>query len=359
MWGKRADMLVHGQDPYNAEPQPRALAESLLTAVDTFYVRNHGPVPELDGDRWRLRVDGQVDQPLELTLHDLQQQFETQRAMVTLQCAGNRRAGLVEVRDIPGEDPWGRCATSNAWWTGVRLADVLARAGVRQAARHVWFEAPDVSGLADPPQTYGSSIPLAKAVTSGVLLAWAMNDEALPAVHGAPLRVVVPGYIGARSVKWLRRVSPQEDPSSSYFQSTAYRVLPAEADAASAGPGDGISLGPVALNAEILQPQDGAVVDTGPCDVRGYAHAGEGRQVARVDVSTDGGTTWVQAGLTEATDGAWRHWQARVEVSSGPGRITVRAWDSSGASQPESPVHLWNPKGYVNNSWAHVAVVGR
>jgi sulfite oxidase len=306
-----------------------------------------------------LRVDGLVENPLELTLSDLKEQFEKQRSMVTLQCAGNRRAGLVAVRDIPGEDPWGRCALSTAWWTGVRLADVLAGAGLRDTAEHVWFEAPDVSELARPPQTYGSSIPVSKAMSQDVLLAWSMNDEDLPAIHGAPLRVVVPGYIGARSVKWLQRVTVQEHPSTNYFQATAYRVLPAEADPAQAGPGDGISLGTVALNSDVLSPQDGAVVQAGALDVRGYAHAGEGRQVSRVDVSIDAGATWVQAALTAATQGVWRHWVASVHIPIGNSHITVRAWDSSGASQPESPVHLWNPKGYVNNSWARVDVVGR
>lgn len=359
MWGKRNDMVVHRQDPYNAEPPPYALAGSVLTPADTFYVRSHGPVPELDRDRWRLQVGGLVDTPLELTLSDLREQFEAQRSMVTLQCAGNRRAGLVEVRDIPGEDPWGRCALSTAWWTGARLADVLARAGLQGNAGHVWFEAPDVSDLARPPQTYGSSIPVSKAVSQEVLLAWSMNDEDLPAVHGAPLRVVVPGYIGARSVKWLQRVTVQEHPSTNYFQATAYRLLPPEANPAQAGPGDGISLGTVALNSDVLSPPDGATVEAGALEVRGYAHAGEGRLVSRVDVSTDGGSTWVQADLTAAAQGVWRHWVATVDIPIGASRITVRAWDSSGASQPESPAPLWNPKGYVNNSWAHVDLVGR
>lgn len=356
MWGKRADMVVHEEEPYNAEAPLAGLARQMITPLDTFYVRNHGPVPELDTGRWRLVVDGIVGRRLELSLEDLRRGFTEHRRMTTLQCAGNRRQGLIEVRDIPGEDPWAGGATSTAWWTGVSLAEVLTAAEVDPEASHVAFEAPDVSELAEPTQAYGSSIPLAKAMSGEALLAWNMNDEPLTPVHGAPLRVVVPGYIGARSVKWLRRISVQDDPSSNFFQSTAYRVLPPEADPESAGPGDGISLGPVALNSEILSPTRGQLLGSGSFTVTGYAHAGETRYVARVDVTADDGATWVQAELGDQVDGAWRLWHADVELASGADTITARAWDSTGACQPESARHLWNPKGYINNSWPSVKV---
>ncbi len=358
MWGKRADMVVHEQDPYNAEPELTALAEHAFTPLDTFYVRNHGPVPEIDPQQWRLRVDGLVDDPLELSLEDLKERFETHQLAATLQCAGNRRAGLDAVREIPGEDLWRGGATSTARWTGVRLADVLSRAGLQPDAAHIAFEAPDVSQIADPAQPYGSSIPRAKAQSPEVLLAWAMNDQDLPPVHGAPLRVVVPGYVGARNVKWLQRVVASQVPSRNWFQATAYRVLPAEADPEQAGPGDGISLGAVALNCEILNPSPGEAVPAGPFRVQGYAHAGGDREVARVDVSVDGGRHWVQADLGEGGPWVWRRWSAQVQLPAGACRVVARAWDTSGASQPESPVHLWNPKGYVNNSWPVVDVVG-
>ncbi len=136
MWGKRADMRVHQQDPYNAEPAPSALADDLVTGTDAFYVRGHGSVPDLDPAGWRLRVDGAVTEILELGLAELKAGFEEVRSLVTLQCAGNRREELLAVRDIPGEDPWGSCATSTAWWSGARLADVLDRAGVMGSAGH-------------------------------------------------------------------------------------------------------------------------------------------------------------------------------------------------------------------------------
>jgi sulfite oxidase len=359
-WGKREDMVVHQIEPYNAEPPPCALADQVLTPLDTFYSRNHGPVPDLDPASWRLTVDGLVDSPLTLSLEDLRSRFPERTMTATLQCAGNRRADFMEFRDIPGEDPWGPGATSTARWSGAGLADVLAGAGLRPEAAHIAFAAPDVSDLADPPQPYGGSIPVAKATTDGVLLAWAMNDRPLPRVHGAPVRVVVPGWIGARSVKWLQRVTAQGQPSGNYFQATAYRLLPAEADPARAGPGDGISLGPVALNTAILRPGDGSRLLPGRTEITGYAYAGEDRRVVRVDVSLDEGRSWIQVDLDEqAGPWTWRHWRTTVHLGEGETVITARAWDTTAATQPESARHLWNPKGYANNSWSRVHVTCR
>jgi sulfite oxidase len=258
------------------------------------------------------------------------------------------------VRDIPGEAPWGPGATGTATWHGVALADVMAAAAPHPAAAHVGLAGRDVSEEAQPPQRYGASIPRRKAAGPEVLLAWAMNGEPLPVVHGGPLRVVVPGYIGARSVKWLERIVLREEPWDGFFQATAYRLLPPEGVPA---PGAGVALGEVALNSAILAPEDGAEVAAGPLEVRGYAFAGGGRSVARVDVSTDAGRTWVQADLLEDLGRwAWRMWRARVRLAAGEHELAVRAWDSAAASQPEHPGPLWNPKGYVNNAWSRVSV---
>ncbi|HEY0717739.1 MAG TPA: sulfite oxidase [Streptosporangiaceae bacterium] len=359
-WGKRPDMIVHEADPFNAESPRAALAGRVLTPADSFYSRNHGPIPVIDPAAWRLTVTGLVSAPLNLSLEELKCGYEPQTLTVTLQCAGNRRAGLIEVRDIPGEDPWGPGATSTAEWTGVSLASVLESAGVLAGAAHVAFTAPDVSQLADPPQPYGGSIGLAKARAGEVLLAWAMNGQPLPAAHGAPVRVVVPGYIGARSVKWIEQITVQDRPSDNYFQATAYRVLPAGADPGTAGPGEGISLGPVALNADIMRPDGSSVLEAGPIEVTGYAFAGDDRGIARVDVSTDGGRSWQQAGLGQETGPwAWRHWHTVIDLPAGETELTVRAWDTTAAVQPESAEQLWNPKGYVNNSWGRLRVTAR
>lgn len=274
MWGKRNDMVVHRSEPYNAEPSRLALASDYVTPIDTFYVRNHGAVPSLDPMAWRICVTGLVRSPVELDLEQLNGSFQTRTLNATLQCAGNRRAALAQLHPIPGEDPWGPCATSTGRWTGVRLADVLRAACLdEQATEHVEFIAADESDTAVPPQPYGSSIPLRKALSGEVLLAWQLNGEDLPAVHGGPVRVVVPGYIGARSVKWVQRLTALGRPSSNYYQETAYRLLPS---GGTPGPGAGVSLGPVSLNSDILQPADGASVPAGDVEVRGYAHSGDG-----------------------------------------------------------------------------------
>lgn len=355
VWGKRADMTVHEVEPFNAEPPGAVLARGSVTDADAFFVRDHGPVPRIEAGRWRLRVTGRVARPLLLSLAELRARFPVHETVATLQCAGNRRAGLMRVRDIPGEAPWGAGATSTAVWTGVRLRDVLDAAGAAGDAGHVAFEGADVSPEASPPQRFGGSIALTAAERDDVLLAWAMNGAPLPPVHGAPVRVVVPGQVGARSVKWIERITVQDPPSDNYFQARSYRLLPPEADPGE--PGAGFALGPVAVNSDILVPADGAEVPAGPLTVRGYAFAGGGRGIARVDVSTDGGRTWQQAGLQDQPGPwAWRLWQHRLDLRPGPVEITARAWDTAAGVQPESPAHLWNPKGYANNAWARVRV---
>lgn len=358
MWGKSASTIVHEWSPFNAEAAPASLACDEITPLDVFYCRNHGPIPDIPLDQWRLAVDGLVATPLNLTFDELTTRFRAHTVVATLQCAGNRRAEFNEIREIVGEDPWGAGATSTAEWRGVRLADVLDAAGVRYAdGLHVAFTAPDVSPLAVPAQPFGGSIPVEKAILEEVLLVFEMNGQPLPRIHGGPVRVLVPGYIGARSVKWLRAINVEETPSHNYFQAVAYRILPADCDPDTAGPEEGISLSSVALNCDILVPENGAEIPAGPLTIRGYALSDGDRGIARVDVSLDGGRTWRRAKLEPALSRwAWRHWSLTVEAEPGPLTATARAWDTAGNTQPESAASLWNPKGYGNNSWARTHV---
>lgn len=352
-FGKRSDTVVHESEPFNAETSRAALAASSVTPTDAFYVRGHAAVPELDPAAWRLRVGGLGAHDLELSLDDLRALPYVELA-VTLQCAGNRRADLIRVREIPGEAPWGPGATGTAIWGGVSLAAVIARASPARDARFVGFEGGDRSHEIDPPELYGSSIPIHKAREPETLLAWSMNGEPLPPVHGGPVRVVVPGYIGARSVKWLQRVELRAEPWGGHFQSTAYRLLPPDLEP---GPGVGIELGKVAVNSDVLVPEDGAEVAAGPVEARGYAFVGGRRQVERVDVSLDGGRVWRQAELLEDLGPwAWRLWRIDLELRPGEHEIAVRAWDSAAGTQPEDPAGSWNPKGYANNAWGRARV---
>ena len=354
-YGKRSDMVVHEDEPFNAEPRPRALAGSAITPLDAFYVRGHGPIPELDPHTWRLHVGGLTERPLELSFQELcDGRFAERELVVTLQCAGNRRADLMAVRDIPGEAPWGPGATGTATWRGVSLADVIATAGVGATASHVAFVGLDHSEETRPPQPFGASIPLAKAQAEEVLLAYEMNGQALQPIHGAPLRVIVPGYIGARSVKWLRRIELRSEPWDGYFQNIAYRLLAADQEP---GPGVGTALGEVGLNSAILVPEDGARIPAGSIGLGGYAFAGGGREITRVDISRDGGTSWARAELLDDQGRwAWRLWRAQIDLPAGEHELVARAWDTAAHTQPELPSTVWNPKGYANSSWARTRV---
>ena len=187
-----------------------------------------------------------------------------------------------------------------------------------------------------------------------MLLAWEMNSEPLPPVHGAPLRVIVPSFGGARSVKWLESIELRDVPFDGFFQETAYRPL---APGQKAGPGVGMALGEVALNADILASGNGERVPAGTVELRGYAFAGEERQIARVGRSARR-QALMAPGRPAGDLGrwAWRLWRADVYLTPGGHEVVVPAWDSAAATQPEDPAHLLNPKGYVNNSRGGVRV---
>ena len=197
-WNKLDEMIVHQADPYNAEPPRAALDGMPLTPLDAFYGRNHGSIQQIDPDAWRLTVDGMVDTPFTLTYQQLTSGFTAHSVVATLACAGNRRAELLKVRPIPGKDPWAHGAISSAEWRGARLADVLDAAGAHHHdGLHIAFAAPDVAPEAVPVQPYGSSIPLSKAMSAEVLLAWEMNCEPLPRAHGPSRRYFTTSVIAS------------------------------------------------------------------------------------------------------------------------------------------------------------------
>jgi len=355
---KHPSMIVHERQPFNAETPLLRLRRSFLTPEDLFFSRNHGSIPEVDPDVYRLSVGGLVDGPLELSMENLRG-LPKREVVAVMECAGNRRDGLTEVAPIPGETPWGAGAIGNAHWAGVPLREVLLEAGVGEGARHAAFAGLDEVEGDGGSFNYGGSIPLQKALGPEVLLAYEMNGEPLPREHGFPLRVVAPGYIGARSVKWLSRITLQENPSDNHFQVHEYKLFPPNVGEETADDSEGLMLGELQANAAICEPAEGEALGAGPVSVRGYAIAG--RRVERVDVSSDGGRTWVQADLREGADDpwAWTLWEARVELPPGEHRIVARALDSSGATQPATAAEVWNFKGYANNSWHGVRVVAR
>jgi sulfite oxidase len=352
--GKRVDLLIREDHPFNAGPSVEQLGEQLITATDCFFVRNHGDVPQIAEDAYRLSVGGSVAHPLELSLSDLRA-FPTHHVVATLQCAGNRRRELAQVAPIPNELEWDLEAISTAEWRGVRLRDVLVAAGVLAGAQHVAFLGADTMERHDG-KGLGGSIPLAKALHPDTLLAYAMNDEPLLPTHGFPLRALVPGYIGARSVKWLTSITLQRDPSDNYYQARAYRLYPASADPQTLDVESGMMLGEQPVTSLITSPQAGASISAGECVVSGYALSGE-RTIARVEVSGDGGASWQVATLrTQSQLYRWVWWDARLVVSAGETTLIARAWDSGANTQPERVETVWNFKGYMNNAWHRVPV---
>lgn len=348
---KHAAFVAHSTEPFNGGTPLTVLRQHPVTPTEAFFVRNHGPIPAIDPQEYRLEVDGLVRTPLRLSLDELHSSFERVSAIATLQCAGNRRVELQAIAPIPNEILWDHEGVGTAAWAGVRLSDLLERAGVLPAAHHAAFLGLDQAQTRDGVTPFGGSIPLDRALAGDVLLAYEMNGAPLPPTHGFPLRVVVPGYIGARSVKWLGRVTLQERPSDNYFQARAYRLVYPGED----GPGQ--ELGPLRVNAVIWQPNGGDVLPAGLVEVRGYALAGAGQTVERVEVSSDGGTTWRGAEWLEpARDGVWRHWQAHLELGPGSHELVARAWDAAGSTQPDDLRDTWNAKGYMNNALHRVRV---
>jgi sulfite oxidase len=350
-------MTMHQNYPLNAGPSLEHIRQAFITPQERFFVRNHGTVPYVNVQRYRLSVTGMAEAPLALSLNELRTYFPTTTITATLQCAGNRRNELSAVQPIPGELPWGAEAISNATWRGVSLREVLRVVGVKPIARHVAFLGLDEVQRGNEQFRFGGSIPIEKAMSAEVLLAYEMNGEPLSPQHGFPLRVVVPGYIGARSVKWLTSIILQDHPSTNYFQRHAYKRFPAHVRADTVDWSQGEMLGALPLNSVICTPHEGETLRAGPVLVQGYAITGQGHHIERVELSVDDGKTWTDATLLEQPNAwTWCFWETTVNLHPGKHQIIVRACDSSGYTQPEDLSQVWNFKGYLNNAWHCVSV---
>jgi sulfite oxidase len=361
MHNKKPDFVVRSEEPFNGGPPVREMVRSHITPTDLFFSRNHGNVPDVDADAYRLEIMGKVSKPMSFSLDEIKSRFARVSIPATLQCAGNRREEMIALRPIPSELPWGTDAISHAVWAGVRLGDVLADCGLKNEANsrlHVDFLGLDETERLGKRFQYGGSIPLTKALKDEVILAYEMNGETLTPAHGAPLRVVVPGYIGARSIKWLERIAVQDEPSQNYFQRRAYRLFSPQTNRDNVNWDEGMMLGELSVTSVICSHEDGARISAGPVTVEGYAMAGGDRQVTRVDVSSDGGRTWTQAGLSDkAGMWSWQLWKAALNLEPGEHQWVARAVDSSANSQPQDISQVWNFKGYMNNAWHRVNVI--
>lgn len=350
-------MIERSAHPLNVETPLELLRSSFLTPSSAFYVRGHGEIPCLDAASHLIRVTGRVQRPLSLSVSDLRTDFPQGTITAVLQCAGNRRAELNAVRPVSG-DKWEGGAIGNAQWTGVRLSDILQAAGAPEGpSLHVAFDAADEIRMeGEQPFQYGVSIPMPKARSPEVLLAYAMNGEALRPEHGFPARIIVPGYAGVRSPKWITGITVQEMPSDTVIQQRDYKMFPPDVTSGNVDWEKGVTINETPLHAVICQPRPNANLKAGRIEIRGYAVA-SGRDVSRVEVSCNGGLQWQQAELEAAAAWGWTFWRAAMDLPVGRREIAVRAWDSAGQTQPPTAAELWNFKGYLCASWHRVPVL--
>lgn len=348
-------LIIRQEKPFNAEPPLPNLLDHWLTEYGTFFQRSHGNVPKIDAGGYQLTVEGMVDRPVKLSLGELKEKFPQVTTTATITCAGNRRSEFRSDK-ITGVQ-WHAGAISTAEWSGVSLAEILKHAGVQAGAKHVWFE-----GLDDVPEggqtiAFGGSIPLEKAITAtkatpGTLLAHTMNKQLLPTEHGAPLRGVVPGYIGARSVKWLGKIVVSDRPSPNHFIADVYKIVTkgTEDERKSTPPIYEHALNSVSCRWK-LDDEKKRLQLSGFALASGHADC----LIQKVEVSIDDGKSWMAAKLTSPQrEFCWSFWEA-VLPADAPGKTAlVKATDSRGETQPREM--QFNLKGYQYNAWHQIAL---
>jgi DMSO/TMAO reductase YedYZ molybdopterin-dependent catalytic subunit len=342
-WGKE-QLIARAVLPPDYET-PVSLLDSWITPNEHFYVRSHMPVPAaLDPATWTLQIEGEVATPLTLSVDEIRRMPSTTVTM-TLECAGNGRAFFEP--SVAGIQ-WQKGAVGTARWTGVRLADVLKRAGIKPSGAFVVMNGAD-RGPGTMPD-FVRQLPLAKAMHADTLIAYEMNGVPIPPVHGFPLRAIVPGWEGAYAIKWLTNLRVIDKEFDGFWVATGYRyptkrVKPGEAVA----PADTAPLTGLVVKSLITRPLDGATVQPGKIVVAGFAWAGED-DVERVEVSADHGGTWQRAELVgERAPYAWRRFEATLHATKAESYLIMsRATDTKGRSQPD--VAHWNPSGYLWNA---------
>jgi DMSO/TMAO reductase YedYZ molybdopterin-dependent catalytic subunit len=330
--------LLHGvtAEPPNLEPEVAAL-DSFLTPAEVRFVRCHFEVPAIDLQGFALEVAGAVAHPLRLTLEDLRA-LPRRSVTVATECAGNSRVSL---SPPPRGEPWAGGAVANAQWTGVPLTAVIDRCGLREDALELVFTGADQGLLPGGEQaSYARSLPRSKAVEEDVLLALEMNGAELLPAHGAPLRLVVPGWYGMASVKWLQRIDAVAQPFAGWFQAERYLYVEYGAMA---------KVSRMRVKSMVTWPAAFAVLAPGPQRVRGFAWSGEG-PIDKVEVAFEGGNDWREATLLDPQlPHAWRAWEIGWEPpAAGRYLLRSRATDARGNRQPAAP--RWNEQGHGANA---------
>ena len=355
-----ADVLaakLQGFSVHSARPLTGSLPAEYqnfdVTPDDRMFIRNNLLTPDLEASKHVLRVRGLVEKPLELSLGELKKlrSFTTQ-SMV--ECAGSGRGGF---QPRPSGTPWSPTGGMGCpRWTGASLADLLKLAGLKTGAAHVAFSGDDVGAVPTAPKVI-RSIPLAKAMEPHTMVVWAMNGAALPKIHGYPLRMVVPGWVGSASIKWLSGIEVLDAPFKGTYMDDSYRIPRKPVEPGSKMPADSVTTEAWPVKSIITLPGPGDRFKVGGLlVVRGSAWAGENR-IKAVDLSFDNGATWERARLAVAGDKyAWRRFSLDVPLKqAGELTILARATDDNGNVQPAQPT--WNPLGYFWNAIPRVGVV--
>ena len=335
-------LIVRSLRPEDLET-PVGLLNTYLTPKELFYVRHHAYAPTVNAGDWKLTIDGEVEKPYTLTLDELKK-LPKATVTVTLECAGNGRSFYEP--SVPGIQ-WERGAVGTARFTGARLADVLKKAGVKTTGQYVLLDGADKPVGKQP--KFQRNVPMAKAMHVDTVLAYEMNGEPLPALHGFPLRAVVSGWEGAYAVKWLNHVTVIAQEHDGFFVKTAYRypnrrVAPGEAVA----PADMEPVKGLVVKSLIHTPLEGAKFKPGVVKMAGFAWAGESF-ITKVEVSMDNGASWKLAKLGKEKERyAWQGFEAEFNITA-PGSylLMARATDDKGNVQPVAP--QWNPSGYLWN----------
>jgi DMSO/TMAO reductase YedYZ molybdopterin-dependent catalytic subunit len=354
----KAKLVVLGDRPLVAET-PAALLDDDVTPTDKLFVRNNGQFPEMPADAkaWKIKIDGEVNTPMEIALGDLMSKFENVTYQLMLECGVNGRSFFTpEARG----NQWTNGGAGCPQWTGVRLADVLKAAGLKPSAVYTghYGAEPTLAGETNKP-TISRGMRLEKAMEPHTLIAFKLNGKDLPLAHGAPVRLVVPGWAGSLSAKWLTRIwvrdKEHDGPGMGGF---SYRTPKKPIVPGSKGDDKDMAiLEAMPVRSVITFPADGSKIAGRKIDLRGHAWAGD-NEVKSVDVSIDHGTTWKPAKVNApANKFAWQRFTATVDLpSTGYYEVWSRATDTSGKTQPFAASN-WNPQGYGANPVSHIRIL--
>lgn len=343
-----AKLRVLTESPLNAEASIQNLVKDYLTPLEHFYIRTNGNVPTAHVDEHEIMFEGLIDRPQVIPLRLLRRLFREEERNAVLMCAGNRRTEMGQIKKVSGT-PWTTGAIGNAKWQGVSLTKVLRYVGIQRDAKHVWFESIDRCKMKSGGETtFGASIPIEKALDRLSLLAMSMNGKPLTSAHGAPVRMMVPGYIGARSVKWLGKIVVSDKPSPNHYVAENYKIV------SDTKPESFAAAEPIyeySINSLICDPAPGASLAAGEITLRGLAlpRGGQFDRIAKVEILGNDNKVLCEAKLKGPGEVfCWEPWEAKVDLPKGTHTLGVRATGIQGDAQSLEP--NWNALGYLFNA---------